>query len=98
MVEGLVQAFAQARDLALARWIDAQRRRFRATMVDRIVPATTDADIAEATRLLGVHDAAPVVAEPFAQWVIEDRFAAPRPPWEDGGRADSSTTSRRSRR
>ena len=54
-------------------------------MVDRIVPATTDADLAEAERLLGVHDAAPVVAEPFGQWIIEDRFAAARPRWEEAG-------------
>lgn len=31
---------------------------FPATMVDRIVPATTDADIAEVARLIGVEDAA----------------------------------------
>ena len=54
-------------------------------MVDRIVPATTDADMAEAARRLGVADAAPVVAEPFGQWVIEDRFAAARPAWEEAG-------------
>ena len=54
-------------------------------MVDRIVPATTDADIVEAERLLGVADAAPVAAEAFGQWVIEDRFAGARPAWEDAG-------------
>jgi fructuronate reductase len=59
MVEGLVLAFARRRDPALARWI-ADHVTFPATMVDRIVPATTDADFAEADRQLGVHDAAPV--------------------------------------
>ncbi len=54
-------------------------------MVDRIVPATTDADIAEVERRLGLHDAAPVVAEPYNQWVIEDRFVAARPAWESAG-------------
>ena len=54
-------------------------------MVDRIVPATTDADIAEVERRLGLHDAAPVVAEPYNQWVIEDRFVAERPAWESAG-------------
>ena len=34
---------------------------------------------------LGVHDAAPVTAEPFGQWIIEDRIAAARPRWEDAG-------------
>ncbi|MEV0797196.1 mannitol dehydrogenase family protein [Kribbella sp. NPDC050281] len=59
--------------------------RFPASMVDRIVPATTDADRDEAARLLGVRDEAVVVAEPFLQWVIEDDFAGDRPAWERGG-------------
>ncbi|RZT26835.1 fructuronate reductase [Kribbella sp. VKM Ac-2569] len=59
--------------------------RFPASMVDRIVPATTDADRDEAARLLGVRDEAVVVAEPFLQWVIEDDFAGARPAWERGG-------------
>ncbi len=59
--------------------------RFPASMVDRIVPATTDADRDEAARLLGVRDEAVVVAEPFLQWVIEDDFAGERPAWEQGG-------------
>ncbi len=84
MVEGLVRAFAQRREPELADWIRAHVA-FPATMVDRIVPATTDADLDDAQRLLGVHDAAPVAAEPFGQWIIENRFATPRPPWEDAG-------------
>jgi fructuronate reductase len=32
-----------------------------------------------------MHDAAPVVFEPFKQWVIEDEFVTPRPAWEVGG-------------
>jgi fructuronate reductase len=59
--------------------------KFPASMVDRIVPATTDADRDEAARLLGVRDEAVVVAEPFLQWVIEDDFAGARPAWERGG-------------
>lgn len=59
--------------------------RFPASMVDRIVPATTDADRDEAARLLGVRDEAVVIAEPFTQWVIEDDFAGPRPAWERAG-------------
>jgi len=83
-VEGIVGAFARARDPSLADWIGAHVA-FPCTMVDRIVPATTQADVAEAARLLGVADAAPVVTEPYNSWVIEDRFAAARPAWEDAG-------------
>jgi fructuronate reductase len=84
VVEGIVATYAQQRDPALAEWI-ATHVAFPSTMVDRIVPATTDADIAEVSRRLGVADAAPVVCEPFGQWVIEDRFIAPRPAWESAG-------------
>jgi fructuronate reductase len=60
--------------------------RFTASMVDRIVPATTDADRDEAQQLLGgVRDESVVVAEPFIQWVIEDDFAGARPGWEKAG-------------
>jgi fructuronate reductase len=54
-------------------------------MVDRIVPSTTEADRAEATAVLGLTDEALVVAEPFRQWVVQDRFVAGRPAWEKAG-------------
>jgi fructuronate reductase len=81
---GLVQAFAHARDADLAQWI-AGNASFPDTMVDRIVPATTDTDLVEAAQLLGVSDAAVVAAEPFGQWVIERNFAGPHPDWEAAG-------------
>jgi fructuronate reductase len=84
LVDGLVRAFAEARDPALARWIQ-DHARFPSTMVDRIVPATTPADIADNDVALGLHDASPVVHEPFKQWVIEDDFAVGRPAWERAG-------------
>ncbi|HEX5862826.1 MAG TPA: mannitol dehydrogenase family protein [Casimicrobiaceae bacterium] len=84
LVRGLTVAFGEARDPALARWIE-DNASFPSTMVDRIVPATTDADIAENDAALGLHDAAPVVHEPFRQWAIEDDFVAGRPAWERAG-------------
>jgi fructuronate reductase len=54
------------------------------TMVDRIVPATTDADRAEVAAL-GVEDRWPVMTEPFLQWVIEDDFPLGCPAWEIAG-------------
>jgi len=84
LVRGLVLAFAKARAPRLAQWIE-EHICFPSTMVDRIVPATTDADIAQNDAALGVHDAAPVMHEPFKQWVIEDTFAAGRPSWEHVG-------------
>jgi fructuronate reductase len=55
------------------------------TMVDRIVPATTDEDRGRIAAALGVEDAWPIVTEPFLQWVIEDRFLSGRPAWEAAG-------------
>lgn len=76
--------FARAQDPALADWIEAEVS-FPGSMVDRITPVTTDADREEITRQFGVTDSWPVVAEPFFQWVLEDRFAAGRPPLEEAG-------------
>lgn len=60
----------------------AETVRFPATVVDRIVPATSDADRVAAAAALGARDELPVTAEPYRQWVLEDSFAADRPPWE----------------
>ena len=58
-----------------ADWIAAQCA-FPQTMVDRIVPATEEADIAALAGRIGLEDRAMVKTEPYSQWVIEDRFAA----------------------
>ncbi len=55
------------------------------TMVDRIVPATTDDDRARISTALGLEDAWPVVTEKFSQWVVADRFPLGRPAWEEAG-------------
>lgn len=68
----------------LAAWIEHECT-FPNSMVDRITPATTDADREWVRAVLGVKDRWPVVAEPFRQWVIEDRFASGRPPLERVG-------------
>lgn len=84
VLRGLVRDFAALSDDGLSQWIEANGA-FPATMVDRIVPATTDADIAEVAGLIGLEDAAPVIGEPFRQWAIQDVFAASRPAWEKVG-------------
>jgi fructuronate reductase len=65
-------------------WI-AERGAFPQTMVDRIVPATGEADIAALAERIGLTDRAMVKAEPYSQWVIEDRFAGARPDFEAAG-------------
>lgn len=73
MLRGLVLEFAERVDPALAAWIAAEAR-FPSTMVDRIVPATTSADIERLAKEMGQHDEGPVFHEPFRQWAIEDDF------------------------
>ncbi|KRA80584.1 mannitol dehydrogenase family protein [Altererythrobacter sp. Root672] len=68
----------------LAAWVAAECA-FPSTMVDRIVPATTPADIDWLEGQLGVRDEGAIFTERFSQWVIEDRFAGPRPRWERHG-------------
>jgi mannitol 2-dehydrogenase len=77
-----VLGVAEGVDSKLAAWIETNVT-FPNGMVDRITPATTDADREFVTSEYGVVDGWPVVTEPFRQWVIEDSFVAGRPPWED---------------
>jgi mannitol 2-dehydrogenase len=65
-------------------WLE-QNCTFPNSMVDRITPVTADADRAWLLESTGIDDRWPVVAEPFRQWVVEDEFAAGRPPFEDAG-------------
>ncbi len=71
-------------DADLAAWID-DNVSFVSTMVDRITPATTPADIEIAGQLLGWHDAVPVITEPFTEWVLQGEFPAGRPEWQRAG-------------
>ena len=73
VVRGVVLDLARRIDPGLADWIMAEGR-FPSSMVDRIVPATKPEDIARVAALTGWQDAAPVMHEPFRQWVIEDNF------------------------
>jgi fructuronate reductase len=80
----IVLRMAALRDPALGAWI-AGEVDFPSSMVDRIVPATTDADRARVAEMLGLSDEACVVTEAFSQWVVEDAFRAGRPALELGG-------------
>ena len=85
LVASLLGEFVRRQDGHLADWI-ASHGAFPCTMVDRIVPATTEADLAAALEATGLVDLAPVSHEPFRQWVIEDRFVGgARPALEKTG-------------
>jgi fructuronate reductase len=76
--------YAERVDPALARWIEAEVA-FPRSMVDSITPATDDALRERVASVLGCDDAWPVQREPYAQWVIEDRFCNGRPALERVG-------------
>lgn len=83
ILRACVTGLARLSDPALADWIDAEGA-FPNSMVDCIVPATGP-ELIERVRALGIDDAAPVSHESFRQWVMEDRFCAGRPAWEEVG-------------
>jgi fructuronate reductase len=69
---------------ALAEWV-SENVSFVSTSVDRITPRTTAADAERLNALQQWADAAPVVTEPFRDWVLSGSFPAGRPAWEDAG-------------
>lgn len=83
-VKRILTQFAQLRSPELGRWI-AEHVACPSTMVDRIVPETTDADRAAVAAELGMTDAWPVITEPFTQWIVEDNFVAGRPDFTRAG-------------
>jgi mannitol 2-dehydrogenase len=80
----VLSAFADLAEPGLGDWLrDAVA--FPNSMVDRITPVTSAADVARLAAEFGVIDAWPVVCEPYVQWVLEDDFPAGRPRWQDCG-------------
>lgn len=79
-----VTAEAEPIDAEAAGWIDREVS-FVSTSVDRITPRITDADRELVARELGLEDAAPVVTEPFSDWILSGDFPAGRPEWELAG-------------
>ena len=84
MMRKMLLVFAEAQDADLATWI-AKEVRFPNSMVDRITPVTTQADIEILAQNYNVQDAWPVTCEPFIQWVVEDKFSNGRPAFEKVG-------------
>lgn len=80
----IVTRFASLRNAELGNFI-REHVAFPSTMVDRIVPATTDDDRKDIASPTGLDDAWPVVTEPFQQWVVEDHFTQGRPALETAG-------------
>jgi fructuronate reductase len=80
----VVTDLAAMLDPALAGWI-RDTVSFATTMVDRITPATTDDDVRAVAAQTGRADAAPVVTEPYTEWVLSGEFPGGRPAWDAAG-------------
>lgn len=65
-------------DEDLAEWVAANVT-FPCSMVDRITPRSTPELAQELSTVVGVPVRAPIMAEDFVQWVLQDSFAGPMP-------------------
>lgn len=83
-LRGAVTAFLERCNPQLLPWLK-ESVTFPQTVVDCIVPASTNSSRLRVAKALGVGDLACVQREPYAQWVIENSFAGPRPAWDQVG-------------
>lgn len=84
VLKTVVTDFVAEADPSLLPWIE-KHVTFPCSMVDRIVPATTEEDLAGLESVLGCRDEAAVFTEPFNQWVVENNFARGAPLWQNVG-------------
>jgi len=84
MAQQAVAGFARALSPEAAAWIE-ENVAFPSGMVDCITPATGERERTIVREQFGLEDAAPVVCEPFRQWVLEDTFPTGRPALEKVG-------------
>lgn len=82
-LRNVVLDYAAERSRDLRKYVE-ENITFPSTMVDRIVPTTTDKDVFNA-RAAGANDAWPIMTEDFMQWVIEDNFAGDVPDFAKAG-------------
>jgi D-arabinitol 4-dehydrogenase len=81
---GFLQFLDLIGDGALKAWVE-QHTTSPNAMVDRITPRPAPEVRERVKAATGVDDGAALMGESFIQWVIEDRFIAGRPAWEQVG-------------
>lgn len=77
-------SYARALDPSLADWME-ENVTFPNAMVDRITPSVSPKTAEKLNAQSGLDDLQPLLAEDFTQWVVEDKFAAGRPAFEEVG-------------
>ncbi|MEP4534005.1 MAG: mannitol dehydrogenase family protein [Cyclobacteriaceae bacterium] len=81
VIKKMMCSFAKAQDPDFANWI-ASHVAFPNSMVDRITPVTTQAELDYLKEHCNLEDEWPVTCEPFLQWIIEDNFSDGRPDFD----------------
>ncbi|WP_416866458.1 MAG: mannitol dehydrogenase family protein [Imperialibacter sp.] len=77
----MLLSFLSAQDEGLAAWV-GEEVAFPNSMVDRITPVTTGAEMEYLKDQFDLEDEWPVTCEPFLQWIIEDNFSNGRPDFD----------------
>ena len=80
----IVHDVADRQDPALAGWIQ-DTVSFVDTVVDRITPRLDPGDVDLVAGRTARADRAPVVTEPFSEWILSGGFPAGRPAWRAAG-------------
>ena len=81
---GFIDFLTRRGNDALLAWVQTSTTAPNA-MVDRITPRPLADVAARVKAATGVDDRAALMGEAFIQWVVEDRFIAGRPAWENAG-------------
>jgi fructuronate reductase len=68
----------------VAKWLQ-DKCFFPSSMVDRIVPHFTIAELQEKQKDWGFFDPCAIFTEEFCQWIIEDNCGPFKPPWQGSG-------------
>jgi fructuronate reductase len=84
LVRRALTRLAEHVDPASAAWLP-QGASFVSTSVDRITPRLDPRDRALVAAATGWSDQAPVIAEPFSDWVLAGEFPGGRPGWQTAG-------------
>ena len=84
VVGRVLRDLAEQVDPDLAAWVDECASAVT-TVVDRITPRPTADDVRLVTSATPWSDRAPIVTEPFSEWVLSGAFPGGRPRWEDAG-------------
>jgi fructuronate reductase len=84
VIRRILTELADQVDPELSAWLTSGVS-FVSTSIDRITPRLAPGDRESVAAVTGWDDAAPVVAEPFSDWVLCGAFPSGRPQWEVAG-------------